>query len=280
MKTSSLKCWAFWLAMVVGISFASALPNSGKHDAAYLKAIGISNPSNANTSASDKYGFYPLQCTSYVAFKLNQAGIKFDNYYLGTRWSDASKWKSVATGLGLTVSSKPMVGSVAWFSKPGHVAYVAGVSGSSAQIVEYNYAFESYTSRTVKADAYIIMKRPSLSPPVIELNANGAITNNDLKPSKNDGTLLETTASKSVVFSIAIRNTGKSDLTITSVAMKSNNTLKITRVPKSTVKAGSYSVVEVTVKSSKKGTFEDDLIVKSNAPNAPTYTIRLRALVK
>ncbi len=89
------------------------------------------------------WGFYKCECTSYVAFKLNEDEIPFHNHYKGVHWGDAGNWKSAANSVGVPVYDSPEPGDVAWWS--GHVAYVEKVDYVDGQwekvyISEYNYS--------------------------------------------------------------------------------------------------------------------------------------------
>ncbi|GGA57983.1 hypothetical protein GCM10007416_33990 [Kroppenstedtia guangzhouensis] len=112
----------------------------------------------ANTSGADRWGFYIRQCTSFVAWRLNQAGIPFHNTMKGGRFGNAENWADNARRLGYTVNNKPAVGAVAQWnagafghSGYGHVAYVTAVDGSKITIEEYNYKRFSYSRRTLPA---------------------------------------------------------------------------------------------------------------------------------
>jgi surface antigen len=96
---------------------------------------------------ADKWAFYRGQCTSWVAYRLNQiGGIAFTNDFGGKgRWGDAVRWSRMAKKLGITVNTTPTVGSIAWYSatKPapdGHVAYVERVNSPTSFVMsEMNY---------------------------------------------------------------------------------------------------------------------------------------------
>jgi surface antigen len=96
---------------------------------------------------ADKWAFYRGQCTSWVAYRLNELnGIAFTNYYGGAgRWGDAVHWKKQATELKITVNTTPSPGAVAWYASTtpapdGHVAYVEAVSSKTSFIMsEMNY---------------------------------------------------------------------------------------------------------------------------------------------
>src|SRR4051794_39674893 len=105
----------------------------------------------------DPWLFYNRECTSFVAWRLNNdAGAPFTNYYLGEHWGDASNWRHAANQADVTVNDIPAVGAIAWWragsagSSRGHVAWVESVSGSSIEIEEYNYATSGgYGTRTI-----------------------------------------------------------------------------------------------------------------------------------
>ncbi|HWC47779.1 MAG TPA: CHAP domain-containing protein [Solirubrobacterales bacterium] len=90
---------------------------------------------------TDAWLFYQGQCTSWVAYRLNQLnGFVFNNHYGGRQWGDASKWGNTASAEGIAVNGTPALGSVAWY--PGHVAYVEKViSGTEVVIAEMNYDY-------------------------------------------------------------------------------------------------------------------------------------------
>jgi surface antigen len=96
---------------------------------------------------ADKWAFYRGQCTSWVAYRLNQVdGIAFTNYFGGKgRWGDAVRWGRQAKKLGITVNTTPAVGAIAWYSATkaapdGHVAYVEQVNSPTSFVMsEMNY---------------------------------------------------------------------------------------------------------------------------------------------
>jgi surface antigen len=102
---------------------------------------------NGGKCVADKWSFYRGQCTSWVAYRLNQrAGIAFTNQYGGQgRWGDAVRWGPKAKKLGIKVNTTPTVGAIAWYSatKPapdGHVAYVEKVNSPTSFVMsEMNY---------------------------------------------------------------------------------------------------------------------------------------------
>ena len=137
------------------------------------------NPAGGNEYVDD-WGFYKCECTSYVAFKLNEAGIPFRNHYKGVHWGYASNWKSAAEGAGVPTYNSPKPGDVAWWS--GHVAYVERVDYDSngnwekMWISEYNYdppyghdygtkhgPFRNFTPQDSNKPTKYIRLKPNLS---------------------------------------------------------------------------------------------------------------------
>lgn len=99
----------------------------------------------AGTYIADKWNFYQCECTSFVAYCLNEKnGFSFWNTMYGStadkKWGNANHWKYVAQQKGFTVDSNPAVGAVAWTGSGanGHVAWVSAVNGNKVTIEEYN----------------------------------------------------------------------------------------------------------------------------------------------
>jgi len=145
------------------------------------------------STCSDPYDFYLYQCTSYVAWKLNQANDEtpqispvFNNnitgdgggenlsctFQSGERLSHACRWADALQDSGYFVDNTPVPGSIAhWDANPavpieayGHVAYVESINtDGTINISEYNYATScSYGTRTITAtdaDNYIRFNR-------------------------------------------------------------------------------------------------------------------------
>jgi surface antigen len=110
-------------------------------------------PKNGGKMVIDKWSFYQCECTSYAADKLNEKGVKFYNYYKGTKWGWASNWVNAAKSAGISYNTTPKRGDVAWFSY-GHVAFVESVdSKQNITISEYNYSSYKYTTRTISRTA-------------------------------------------------------------------------------------------------------------------------------
>lgn len=105
-------------------------------------------------SGVDPWNFYKGQCTSFVAWKLNNSnGVNFTNQYgSASKWGNAKTWGTVAQRLGIAVNRTPEVGSVAWWNNGtyGHVAWVSAVNGDTITVEEYNWSVsEGYSIRTL-----------------------------------------------------------------------------------------------------------------------------------
>jgi peptidoglycan DL-endopeptidase CwlO len=99
--------------------------------------------------------YYYRQCTDFVAWRLNrdagslEAPFKYVWANLTPSGGDAYQWRYAWQRAGWTVSSTPIVGSVAWFGT-NHVAYVKQVlENGSVVIEEYNYVPDVYSQRTL-----------------------------------------------------------------------------------------------------------------------------------
>jgi surface antigen len=98
-------------------------------------------PSAGIADDVDRWRLDMCNCTSYVAWALQANGQRIDWFVAGSM--DAWNWPHVARLAGLTVGTRPVVGSVAvWpnLSPPfGHVAYVTGVDRDGGiDVSEYN----------------------------------------------------------------------------------------------------------------------------------------------
>lgn len=134
-----------------------------------VTAAGDDYPFKGRPNAVDPWGFYTGYCTSFVAWRLSQAGIVFHGASLrgpngqSARFGNGGNWDAAARAVGFQVDSHPSVGAVAvWhggesFAWPGgHVGYVAALSGGQAVIEEYNWShFLAYDTRVVQAPRYI-----------------------------------------------------------------------------------------------------------------------------
>ena len=112
---------------------------------------------------ADKWAMFQGQCTSYVTWRLIEAGVSFHNYAKfnnnplpvrpgssSGRWSHARYWADTARRIGITTDNNPAPGSVAQWgypedsddnSKPGHVAYVHAVKEDGTIVLhDMNYS--------------------------------------------------------------------------------------------------------------------------------------------
>ncbi|MGI5214685.1 CHAP domain-containing protein [Plantactinospora sp. CA-290183] len=132
----------------------------------FSKPGGVRNdyPYSGQTSGVDPWNFYKGQCTSFVAWRLNdRTNIAFHNYYRGVHWGNAYNWDNAARSAGITVNSTPRVGSVAQTdSGSGHVAWVAAVhSDGTVTVEEYNYSNpEAYGTRRVSSGRFVYLHLP------------------------------------------------------------------------------------------------------------------------
>jgi surface antigen len=106
--------------------------------------------SSPKDSVTDPWGFFNRECTSFVAWRLNNDnGVSFYNGMPGpngtgsgaNRFGDASNWASHAASIGYPVNTTPAAGSIAvWPASVGHVAYVDAVnSDGTINTEEYNW---------------------------------------------------------------------------------------------------------------------------------------------
>lgn len=113
----------------------------------------------ASVAGVDSWGFYNRQCTSFVAWRMNQRGIRFTNTMGGGRWSNATNWDNNARRLGFRVDRIPRAGAIAQWKagagghgRFGHVAFVKSVNGSLITIEEYNFNPRfGFSTRTIPA---------------------------------------------------------------------------------------------------------------------------------
>ncbi len=152
---------------------------SGTHLSAH--AVGSDDfPYRGTVGRLDPWGFYTGYCTSFVAWRLSQAGVTFRGATLRGRngqtrfFGNAGDWDAAARAIGFVVDNRPAPGAVAlWHGSEGgawstgHVAYVLGVDGAGrAQVEEYNWgARYRYGTRTTRTATYIHFTRAVAPPP-------------------------------------------------------------------------------------------------------------------
>lgn len=152
----------------------------------------------------DPWGFYTGYCTSFVAWRLAQAGIPFRGATLrgpsgqARLFGNAGDWDAAARAIGFLVDNRPTPGAVAvWHGgqdgawPTGHVAYVTGVDAAGGALVEeYNWGARfRYGTRATRTATYIhftgaVTPPPPPPPP----SARGFGTTTDLRARTGPGT--------------------------------------------------------------------------------------------
>lgn len=105
----------------------------------------------------DPWRYPKCQCTSFIAWRLNNLGIKFNPDYKGSYWFNANSFDDAARKAGITVNKTPKVGSIAQtdVGQFGHVAWVTAVHGNQITVEDYNYGPGlTYGSRTMKTSDF------------------------------------------------------------------------------------------------------------------------------
>jgi surface antigen len=114
----------------------------------------------SSMSGADPWNFYNRQCTSFSAWRLNQEGTEFHNYFRGPHWGDAHNWDNAARSAGVVVNGTARRGAIAQWeagaygaSGAGHVAFVAAVhNDGTITIEEYNWStYGGYGTRRISA---------------------------------------------------------------------------------------------------------------------------------
>ncbi|KIM06612.1 MAG: hypothetical protein KU38_12675 [Sulfurovum sp. FS08-3] len=152
-----MKKLLIFLALTVGL-LANATYESEMEGCPPGKTSGL--PDN-KVYIADKFNFYKCECTSYVAWKITQNGIKFLNsgtevngVWKATHFGNANNWDNAAKSIGLSVDKTPKVGDIAVWETM-HVAYVESVNNDgTVTISEYNKNYDhKYTTRNIKITA-------------------------------------------------------------------------------------------------------------------------------
>jgi surface antigen len=151
-------------ASTAQVSHPSSPPTGGYPYAAAVCKFGAAggphcaNPSNSTDTydwgyagtpgspfrPSDQWGYEYRNCTSYVAWRLDRAGV---GARLFTDLGNASQWlSSVAGERGVVVNMIPSPGAVAVWAASGGVGHVAwvdstrsGAAGVTVTVSDYNY---------------------------------------------------------------------------------------------------------------------------------------------
>lgn len=124
-------------------------------------ALGNDYPyANSIADRGDKWDFFTRNCTSWVAWKVNQmwgTDKAFHNKMKGKLLGHATTWKSVLTSMGYRADNTARAGDIAyWAGAPahpdyGHVAFVNSVDASgNITITEYNTSPYAYGTRVIK----------------------------------------------------------------------------------------------------------------------------------
>jgi surface antigen len=138
---------------------------------------------NGQADALDPWGWFKWNCTSYAGWKVRENYISnFTNYFtmngISKQFGNGGNWDNAASDLQLTVSTTPVVGSIAVWNEftsyanheYGHVAYVEAVNTNSVYVSYYNYNFDGAyheesvpTNTNKKPNGYIIFGNNSCS---------------------------------------------------------------------------------------------------------------------
>lgn len=122
-----------------------------------------------NGSMGDSWGFVLRNCTSFVAWRLQERNRMsgFSNHFRGEHWGDAAHWDDVARELGYRVDSVPAIGAVAQTDagRVGHVAWVSAIGPGTVTIEEYNHATPGgYGTRTVPVGDFRYLHLDDVAP--------------------------------------------------------------------------------------------------------------------
>src|SRR5215467_11209646 len=119
-----------------------ALGGANANAGGYPWKLSLARPPN---EVADPSLFFSTECTSFVAFRLNNTnGFPFQNNVGGVQYGNADHWGSAATALGHAPDNTPAPGAIAWFPTQrwhpsGHVAWVKSVAGAAVTLEEFNY---------------------------------------------------------------------------------------------------------------------------------------------
>jgi surface antigen len=145
---------AVWDKLSTGTWVAHAFVRSESVEAP-CSAVPVSEgddyPYRGTENVVDRWAMFSGQCTSWVAWRMEQVHGYFHNYMwhngVQGHWGNAERWDDNARLLGFVVDRNPVVGGVAQWepgvggaSSLGHVAYISGVRGDVVTVQEYNWA--------------------------------------------------------------------------------------------------------------------------------------------
>ncbi len=122
-----------------------------------------------NGSIGDSWGFVLRNCTSFVAWRLQERNRMdgFSNSFGGEHWGNAENWDDVARRLGYRVDQVPAIGAVAQSDdgRVGHVAWVSAIGPGTVTIEEYNHATPGgYGTRTVPVGDFRYLHLDDVAP--------------------------------------------------------------------------------------------------------------------
>lgn len=141
--------------------------DTGNDDYPWREPIGESGfPPHCSENCRDVFGHTVRQCTSFVAWRMNQSlGWSHDALNAGdsppfsaqnlglSRFGDAGDWRDSLTsvdGISFT-DTDPQTGDIAWWDfgdiggSFGHVAYVADINGDTLTLEHYNLTPNEYS---------------------------------------------------------------------------------------------------------------------------------------
>ncbi len=157
------------IVVLITILFAPAI----KVEAAFLYPNNDLNyPYRSSPQGQvDQWNTFTRNCTSYAMWKINQAGLSFNNNPTGpngssTTMGNASTWDERAASIGYTVNNTPSVGNpVNWEANSGgaggagHVAWVEQVHANNLVFISewnWNWGDQKYNERNnTYGDHYI-----------------------------------------------------------------------------------------------------------------------------
>ncbi|MDB5185748.1 MAG: hypothetical protein JWL85_271 [Candidatus Saccharibacteria bacterium] len=158
---------AISLCMAVCAVFVLAVPAAAKQlDPSYEAATTRFWVSFCEGRPADQRSYCWRNCTSYVAYRLETAGVTASDYQsLG----HAYQWAESAAARGIKVGLEPKAGAVAYWTDGiyGHVAWVEKVNGDGTVATSnYDGFTESfYAEDSVRPEGYIYFSNVQFDPP-------------------------------------------------------------------------------------------------------------------